>query len=289
MQTTQSFEIIHQPSPGTDFRYALFDFDGTLSLIRAGWQEIMIPYFTEVLLSAPQAEGREAAMALVTEFVDRLTGKQTIFQCIELNAQVVKRGGAAVSPGIYKAEYLHRLERHIDHRLQDLRAGCDPERYLVPGSVALLTLLKAAGFHLYLASGTDEADVRAEARLLGLHAFFGESIHGARDDMTDCSKELVIKQILSDNRLSGAELLSFGDGFVEIELVAALGGYAIGAATDETGGEGVNLHKRARLLEAGASMIVPHFKQAEALVALFIPMVDIGITRPDTAWSSERS
>ena len=49
------------------------------------------------------------------------------------------------------------------------------------------------------------------------------------------------------------------------------------------------LHKRARLLEAGASMIVPHFKQAEALVALFIPMVDIGITRPDTAWSSERS
>ena len=31
------------------FRYAVLDFDGTLSLIRQGWQEIMTPYFTDEL------------------------------------------------------------------------------------------------------------------------------------------------------------------------------------------------------------------------------------------------
>jgi len=30
-----------------DIKYALFDFDGTVSLIREGWQGIMIPYFAE--------------------------------------------------------------------------------------------------------------------------------------------------------------------------------------------------------------------------------------------------
>ena len=31
------------------YRAALFDFDGTISLIREGWQPIMYGYFTEVL------------------------------------------------------------------------------------------------------------------------------------------------------------------------------------------------------------------------------------------------
>ena len=30
---------------GYDIKYALFDFDGTVSLVREGWQDIMIPYF----------------------------------------------------------------------------------------------------------------------------------------------------------------------------------------------------------------------------------------------------
>ena len=39
-------EIV-RPWKGMDIRYALFDFDGTISLIRQGWQDIMIPYFVE--------------------------------------------------------------------------------------------------------------------------------------------------------------------------------------------------------------------------------------------------
>ena len=38
-------------APAGGFRSALFDFDGTISLIRQGWQQVMTPYFTQVLLA----------------------------------------------------------------------------------------------------------------------------------------------------------------------------------------------------------------------------------------------
>ena len=262
-------EIITPPvsnvALNTARRYALFDFDGTISLIREGWQGIMIPYFIDVLRQTPQAEDAKTIEEIVTTFVDRLTGKQTIFQCIKLDEEVVQRGGSKTDPGIYKAEYLHRLGDRIKSRLEDLRGGGDPGQYLVPGSVRFLELLQEAKYNLYLASGTDAADVLAEAKLLGLDRHFGTHIYGARENETACSKEAVIKQIIAENNLTGAELVSFGDGFVEIELVAKIGGYAVGVATDEVRRQGVNQHKRKRLLEAGAAMIIPDFSDAERL------------------------
>ena len=267
MTNRLSMEIIKHPPKNAGFRYALFDFDGTLSLIREGWQEIMIPYFIEVLLQTPKAESKEEIADIVTSFVDRLTGKQTIFQCIRLDEEAVLRGGAPKDPGLYKAEYLRRLGIRIKSRIEELQAGRDPQEYLVPGSVQLLELLKEKGYNLYLASGTDEPDVLREARLLGLERYFGRHIYGARDNETACSKETVIKQIVAENNLTGAELISFGDGFVEIELVADIGGYTVGVATDEVQRKGINQRKRARLLEAGAAMIIPDFTDAEKLVA----------------------
>ena len=267
MQETPPFmEIITHPAPSTEFRYVLFDFDGTLSLIREGWQEIMIPYFIEVLSQTPKAEDYKSIEEIVTTFVDRLTGKQTIFQCIQLDEEVAQRGGAKTDPGIYKAEYLRRLRIRIKNRLEELQEGGDSQKYLVPGSIRFLELLQKSGYHLYLASGTDEPDVLAEAKLLGLDRYFGKHIYGARDNETACSKETVIKQIVKDNNLTGSELVSFGDGFVEIELVAGIGGYAVGVATDEVRRQGINQHKRKRLLEAGAAMIIPDFSDGEKLV-----------------------
>ena len=262
-------EIINHPPIDSNFKYALFDFDGTLSLIREGWQDIMVPYFIEVLLDTPDAEDRESIEELVILFVDRLTGKQTIFQCMQLDEEVVKRGGEKRDPGIYKTEYLRRLGERIRYRIEDLQNGCDPEKYIVPGGTRLLELLQEKGCNLYLASGTDEVDVLREAKLLKLDKYFGEHIYGAHDSMTDCSKEMVIKQILTQNNLSGSELLSFGDGFVEIELVCDIGGYSVGVATDEVDLTDVNPRKRERLLEAGASLIIPNFNNPEELISFF--------------------
>ena len=50
------------PVPGR-LRHAVFDFDGTLSLLRAGWQAVMADQFVEVLSATPQAEAVEQLRA----------------------------------------------------------------------------------------------------------------------------------------------------------------------------------------------------------------------------------
>lgn len=262
-------EVIFPPK-GHNFKFALFDFDGTVSLIREGWQKIMIPYFCEEVAATPGGKDADPAEieACVTEFVDRLTGKQTIYQCMALADEINKRGGKAEDPMVYKNEYIRRLMEKIKDRREGLRDGSiDPEELLVRGSVALLQGLLDAGIQLYCASGTDQPQVREEAALLGLDKYFGENIYGALDEhATACTKELVIKRLLDENGLDGSELLSFGDGFVEIELVSRLGGYPIAVATDEARKFGIDTWKRDRLVGAGAGAVIPDFEEAQKIV-----------------------
>ncbi len=261
-------EII-QPWSGYDIRYALFDFDGTVSLIREGWQEIMIPYFAEVLRETKSGESEEEILTCVRDFVDTLTGKQTIFQCIRLDEEVTKRGGPHREPIVYKNEYLRRLEERIRDRKAKLLSGEAPaEDYLVPGSKAFIRKLQEAGIKCYLASGTDEEDVLYEAKLLGLDDAFAGGIHGAHAAMTECSKELVIRDMLEKEHIQPKELVSFGDGYVEVELVANLGGLAIGAATEEEKRTGINAWKRRRLIGAGAAAIIPDFRDSDEILKM---------------------
>ena len=258
-------EII-RPCAGRRFTAALFDFDGTVSLIRAGWQDVMIPYFIEVLEATPRHEDHGTVVTVVRDFVDYLTGKQTIFQCMRLDEEVVARGGEHVDPLEYKHEYLRRLEERIKDRKAALVAGADPAEYRVPGCLEAVLELKKRGIKCYLASGTDEKDVVYEAGLLGLYGVFDGGIHGARDEMLECSKELVIRDMIEREKVDPRDLVSFGDGYVEIELVADLGGYAVGVATDEERRRGINSWKRDRLKKAGAAMIVPDFSATARLI-----------------------
>lgn len=264
-----SIELIHPRADGnTAFRYAVLDFDGTLSLIREGWQQIMIPYFAEELLNTPggKARGYDALEALAREFIFLHTGRQTIYQCIALAGEITRLGGTPLDPQAYKDEYHARLLRRIDGRLKGLEQGSiDPETLTVPGSRELLTALRAHGLELYLASGTDEAYVQREVRLLRLDGFFNGHIYGAQRDYQTFSKKMVIERILRENALSGKELLGFGDGYVEIENVREAGGYAVGVASNEAGRAGIDEWKRERLIRAGANVIIPDYRELCAL------------------------
>src|SRR5436853_1025309 len=79
-------------------RAALFDFDGTLSLIREGWPEVMIPMMVRHLAATGTSEPPEELAAHVEEFVMRLNGKQTIYQMMQLVDEVRARGGAPLEP-----------------------------------------------------------------------------------------------------------------------------------------------------------------------------------------------
>jgi phosphoglycolate phosphatase-like HAD superfamily hydrolase len=260
-------EIVNPDAPRGRIRSALFDFDGTLSLIREGWQGVMIPYFVEELLNAPNHESPEEVERVVRDFVERLTGKQTIYQCFQLAEEVRKRGGLPKDALEYKHEYLRRLWQRIEHRVAALKSGAvDPDTMLLRGSRALLEALRARDVTLYLASGTDQPYVKDEAAALRIDQYFEPHIYGALDDYKSFSKQMIIERILQENDLHGAELVVFGDGYVEIENAKGVGGLAIGVASDEAHPGGIDLWKRNRLISAGADVIIRDYADLDGLL-----------------------
>ena len=272
-QTTGSsnvyIERINKDVEVGEITSVLLDFDGTVSVIREGWQDIMVPMMVEELMKTPEHESEETLHEYVREYVYVLTGKDTIFQMMRLAEEVQKRGATPLEPLEYKREYHRRLWRRIEHRVADLKSGAvDPHEMVVEGAIELVDDLHSRGMDMYLASGTDHAYVLDEARALGVDKCFGEHIYGALDNYWERSKAKIIKEILEKNRLHGSSLLTFGDGFVEIENCKEVGGLAIGVASDEVNRRGINEWKRERLIRAGADIIIPDFTDLPALTGL---------------------
>lgn len=260
-------EVLRTDLPRGRFRFVLFDFDGTLSLIREGWPQVMIPMMVGVLKETGTGETEAELTAAVEEFVMRLNGKQTIYQMIQLAEEVRRRGGNPLDPLAYKHRYHELLMARIRGRLADLESGAaSPDDWVVPGSHALLEELRRRGLNLYLASGTDLKYVRREAELLGLAGYFGQHIYGALDDYHNFSKGMVIERLLTENHLHGEELLGFGDGYVEIEEIKRAGGVAVAVASDEVTRRGVHAWKRQRLVRAGADIVIPEYRRQQTLL-----------------------
>src|SRR5262245_9275376 len=158
-------EVLRPDLPRGRFRSVLFDFDGTLSLIREGWPQVMIPMMVDVLRQSTRTdETDEQLAACVEEFVMQLNGRQTIYQMIRLAEEVTRRGGTPLEPMAYKHRYHDLLMQRIQGRLDDLASGrAASEQWTVPGSHDLLDNLRRRGLTLYLASGTDLKYVRREA------------------------------------------------------------------------------------------------------------------------------
>lgn len=254
------------PRPG--ITHVLFDFDGTLSLIRQGWPEVMVPLFAELLPPLP-GERPEDRCRLAFEDIMRLNGKQTIYQMIQLADRIRERGGTPGDPLSYKHEYLRRLDVRIRERVEGLREGLlKPDALLVHAARPLLEELVRRGLRLYLASGTDEPYVKQEAALLDVARYFGPHIYGAVDDFKKFSKKMVIERILRENCIEGARLLSFGDGYVEILNTKEVGGLAVAVASDEAnnGSGRMDEWKRQRLLGVGADVVIPDFRDARVLL-----------------------
>lgn len=272
MQSVISFSGLIEFSPNfaprPNVTHILFDFDGTLSLIREGWPEVMVPMFVELLPPRP-GESVEERRQLCFDDIMRLNGKQTIYQMMQLAERIKQRGGQPLEPLAYKHEYLRRLEQRIRSRTEGIRDGkLRRDDFLVHGSRPLLESLRRRNLALYLASGTDEVFVKQEAELLDLTRYFGKHIYGAQDNYQTFSKKMVIERILRENQISGDRLLAFGDGYVEIQNTKEVGGLAVAVASDEAhnGSGQFDEWKRHRLLGVGADVVIPDFRDGEALV-----------------------
>ena len=269
-ENSTSIEILNKIERGK-VRHAVLDFDGTISLIRDGWQNVMVPMMIDVLMETPTDESRKQLESTVVKFVDQLTGKQTIYQMIRLCEEIQKRGGTAKDPLDYKDMYNDRLLPIVNDRITKLENQEITSNDLrVPMSLEFLQKLTAYDIKCYLASGTDIEFVKHEAKLLGVAEYFDGGIFGALREFSKFSKEMVIKKILADFDLNGSELLIVGDGYVEIQNAKSVNAIAVGVVTKENNVYDMNANKRQRLIRAGADIIIPDFREADQLLSYLL-------------------
>jgi len=273
-------ELCYELIPLGQIKHAVFDNDGTISTLRQGWEQIMAPVMIKAILGDKYQTVSEAiynkVKNYVLEYIDKSTGIQTVLQMDAL-VEMVKEFGLVPADKVldkfgYKEIYNEALMQLVNQRIEKLNCGeLDVSDYTIKGAIQFLKAMRNRGVKLYLASGTDHADVLAESQALGYAELFDNRIYGAFDDVTRCSKKMVIERIMTENRLEGPELAVFGDGPVELRECRKREGIAVGVASDEIRRHGLNIEKRTRLVKAGAQIIVPDFSGQEQLLGVLFP------------------
>ena len=241
------------------------DWDGTISLLRGGWVELML----DVALDHAPDLARDD---LRTEIL-ALNGKPSIHQL----TRVTELAGAG-TPEELQARYAQRLASVVSERIAGLQGGTQMDEFLVPGVQLLLRDLAARGLELTIATGTPLPELIDEASLLGVCEFFEGQMHGPRD-MADreFSKRATIHSLIKEHGIDGDHFAAIGDGPIEIMEAKAIGGLAIGVASDEAaaGSRRFDDFKKRQLLEYGADLVVPDFLDATALVKIILGEINV--------------
>ncbi len=271
-------EIINEWEKNLHIRHVIFDHDGTISTLREGWEGIMAPMMIKAIMGDKFKEADEAfsqqVQTRVNEFIERTTGIQTLaqmkglidlireFECVHKDKILDEFG--------YKQIYNEALLKIVRKREKNLRKGeLSQDDLTIKNAIPFLQRLYNAGVKLYLTSGTDEEDVKKEARVLRYGHLFGNRIYGAIGDVNKEPKEMVLHRILNEIGESAfRSVATFGDGPVEIRETRKRGGITIGVASNELRRCGLNEKKRSRLIKAGADIIIPDFSQFQQLFSL---------------------
>lgn len=263
---SNSIEIIINENKKRNIKAVIFDFDGTISTLRQGWEETMQPMMIEMICG--KTIPTEDIINMVNQYIDESTGIQTIYQMEWLQKTVLQMGlnKQVYDPWHYKDEYNNKLMIRVNKRKEQLLKGeLNPDDYRIMGSVKFLDILQRLGIDMYLASGTDHDDVVKETKAVGVNQYFTQ-IAGAPMRKASCSKEKVIKDLILEKGFNGEELAVIGDGKVEIALGCKSNALTLGMATDERNRFGVNKIKRERLISAGAHAITGDFLNTDSII-----------------------
>jgi len=255
-------------SPRPQVSHVVFDFDGTLSWLRHGWPEMMAGLFLGHLPACP-ANALSEFHALILEDILSLNGKSSIYQMERCARRVLEHGGPRLDPQKVLLEYQAALGKAIRDRIEKLQRGqAAQDEFAVHGARALLEKLRSRGLVLIILSGTLEPQVKQEADLLDLARFFGAHIYGGTADLLQSSKQTVIERLLREEKIPGDRLLAFGDGPVEIQVTKAVGGLAVGVASDEDFNGSGKMHpqKLQQLRQAGADVLIPDYREPDMLI-----------------------
>lgn len=216
----------------TRVRCCVFDFDGTISLLRGCWRSVMYRYMVGC-----GVDGRD-----VERYIVESAGMATLDQMGWLVGVV---GGDA---RVHRDMYVELMREEVHELL--VGGGGDVGRWLVPGVVRLLDGMVGGGIEMWVASGTEHVDLLNEVKLLGLAHYF-DGIEGARDG--SCVKDDVVSGVL--DRYDCGEVVVIGDGVIEMGVSRRYGCLGIGLV--DGGGDAL------RLLGAGANVLVKDFEDGK--------------------------
>jgi rfaE bifunctional protein kinase chain/domain len=271
-------EIINRWEGRPAIRHAIFDHDGTISTLREGWEQIMAPVMIKAILGDSYSTADKSVFdrvkKSVDELIDKTTGIQTLAQMDALIGLIRDFGFVPEEEILdihgYKKIYNGELLEMVRKREKKLRSGeLSIDDFTIKNAVPFIERLYQAGIRLYLASGTDQEDVINEARIFGYDHLFEGGIYGAVGDLSKEAKKMVLENILNTiGAANYSQIITFGDGPVEIRETRKKGGLTVGMATDEIKRFGLNEKKRTRLVKAGADIIISDFAQMEKVLDL---------------------
>jgi bifunctional ADP-heptose synthase (sugar kinase/adenylyltransferase)/beta-phosphoglucomutase-like phosphatase (HAD superfamily) len=257
---------------------AIFDHDGTISVLRQGWEDVMFAVMVDAITGKNSLLPAEIAsvQTAVRTLIAKTTGIQTLVQMYQLREMVRSFGYISetniLSPEEYKSIYNTSLLANMEKRLHLVKEGkLTPEDVTIKNSVLFLKKLAETGTKLYLASGTDQDDVAREANLLGYAGLFSGGIYGSVGDIHNDPKKVVIRNIIAHIKANGGnpdEVAVFGDGPVEMREAKKAGFLAIGVLSDECCRWSRNMDKRKRLILGGADILIPDFSCCDDLARL---------------------
>ena len=145
-----------------------------------------------------------------------------------------------------------RLDRVIQERTAAILSGkARRDDFLVHGARALLEQLSRRGLTLVILSGTRRASREAGGGVARLGALFRRAHLRRHRRPGAVVQRAVIGRLLREEKISGENLLSFGDGPVEIELTKEAGGLAVAVASDEEQNGSGEMHPQKHKLLAG--------------------------------------
>jgi hypothetical protein len=144
-------EILSRPT--TAIRLAAIDFDGTMSLIRIGWQHVMHGVMKHALHAyVPHPDTIDAE---IVGYIARSTGQPSIIQMAWVDEQVIMHGGPARGAQYYLDQFSGAMRAQIDRQVASIHDDASADQQMVPGARAFLQLLHDQRIHIALVSGTE--------------------------------------------------------------------------------------------------------------------------------------
>lgn len=277
-QENTEIEIINKWKVKPEVKNAVFDHDGTISTLREGWELIMAPVMIRAILGDKYNDAEDSSFRMISkrvqDYIDKTTGIQTLAQMHGL-IDLIREFGCVPEekipdPSGYKHIFNLELMKMVKAREKKFKSGeLSLDDLTIKKSVPFLQLLFDSGIKLWLVSGTDVEDVISEARTLGYEHLFEGRIFGAVGDIKKEAKKEVLDHMLDKmGELNPGNIVTFGDGPVEMRETKKRSGLTVGIASNEIRRYGLNEHKRTRLIKAGADIIIPDFSQYSTILEL---------------------